>query len=55
MLTTAVSQFKELSGILGVFRRPAETASAGADDEFAAGLMDLILDIRSEARAAAMR
>ena len=51
-LTTAASLFKELAGVLGVFRRPVESASAGADDEFAAGLMELILDIRAEAREA---
>ena len=48
-LTAAVTLFKELSQILGVFRRPLEKKS-GADDELVNGLMQLIIDIRQQAR-----
>jgi cysteinyl-tRNA synthetase len=40
---------KELTCVLGVFRRPLEK-KAGVDDAFVNGLMDLILDIRADAR-----
>ena len=49
-LTTAVTLLKELSNLLGVFRQPVERAAGGADDEFVGGLMQLILDIRADAR-----
>ncbi|MCA8998278.1 MAG: cysteine--tRNA ligase [Planctomycetaceae bacterium] len=49
-LTTLVTLFKELSNLLGVFRTPVKK-NAAADDEFVNGLMDLILDIRKDARA----
>jgi len=49
-LTTLLSLFKELSNTLGVFRIPLQK-NAGADDGFVNGLMDLILEIRKEARA----
>lgn len=49
-LVTLVTLFKELSSTLGVFRQPVKK-SAGADDGLVNGLMDLILDIRKEARA----
>jgi cysteinyl-tRNA synthetase len=48
-LTTAVGLLKELSGLLGVFRKPVEKP-AGAGDEFAAQLMDLIIEVRGIAR-----
>jgi cysteinyl-tRNA synthetase len=48
-LTTAMTLLKELTGVLGVFRRPVEKR-AGADDAFVNGLMQLILDIRADAR-----
>jgi len=48
-LTTAVSILKELSNLLGVFRKPLQK-SGGADDEFVNGLMNLIIDLRAEAR-----
>ncbi len=38
------------AGVLGVFIKPVEKIGGGADDGFAAALMDLILDIRREAR-----
>ncbi|MEZ6057110.1 MAG: cysteine--tRNA ligase [Planctomycetaceae bacterium] len=49
-LTSAVSLFKELSNILGVFRQPLAKGS-GASDELVEGLMQLIIDIRQQARA----
>jgi cysteinyl-tRNA synthetase len=48
-LTTAMTLLKELTCVLGVFRRPLEK-KAGVDDAFVNGLMDLILDIRADAR-----
>jgi cysteinyl-tRNA synthetase len=48
-LTTAVGILKELSNLLGVFRKPLQKDSA-ADDEFVNGLMSLIIDLRAEAR-----
>ncbi|WP_437205297.1 cysteine--tRNA ligase [Planctomicrobium sp. SH664] len=49
-LVTLVTLFKELANIVGVFRRPIEKA-ATADDGLVNGLMDLILEIRKDARA----
>ncbi|SFH53182.1 cysteine--tRNA ligase [Planctomicrobium piriforme] len=49
-LTTLLTLFKELSNVVGVFRQPQQK-NAGADNAFVNGLMDLILDIRKEARA----
>ena len=49
-LTTLMTLFKELSNLTGVFRHPVAKAAA-QDDDFANGLMDLILEIRKEARA----
>lgn len=49
-LTTTLTMLKELANLLGVFIKPLEKIGGGADDEFAAALMDLILDIRGEAR-----
>ncbi|HUG94258.1 MAG TPA: cysteine--tRNA ligase [Planctomycetaceae bacterium] len=48
-LTAAMTLLKELSGLLGVFRKPVEK-SAGAGDEFARQLMDLIIEVRGIAR-----
>jgi len=48
-LTTLGTMFKELANLVGVFRNPIEKSS-GADDAFVDGLMDLILDIRKQAR-----
>ncbi len=48
-LTTALTLFKELANVVGVFRKPIEKKS-GADDAFVNGLMDLVLDIRKQAR-----
>jgi len=48
-LTTAVGILKELANLLGVFRKPLQK-DAAADDEFVNGLMNLIIDLRAEAR-----
>jgi cysteinyl-tRNA synthetase len=48
-LTAALTLVKELSQTLGVFR-VASSKKAGADDAFVDGLMQLILDIRADAR-----
>jgi cysteinyl-tRNA synthetase len=48
-LTAAMALLKELSNVLGVFRKAAEK-KGGADDAFVEGLMQLILDIRADAR-----
>ena len=48
-LTTAVTLLMELAHVLGVFRKPIEK-SRGADDEFVNGLMQLILELRADAR-----
>ena len=40
---------KELTNLLGVLRT-APAKKSGADDGLASGLMDLILDIRADAR-----
>jgi cysteinyl-tRNA synthetase len=50
-LKSAMTLFKELSNLLGVFRRPPEKVGGdGADDEFVGSLMDLIIEIRGTAR-----
>lgn len=48
-LLAALTRFKELANILGVFRKPLEKP-AGQDDALVNGLMQLILDIRADAR-----
>lgn len=47
--TAALSLFKELANILGVFRT-APASDAGANDELVDGLMQLVIDIRQQAR-----
>ncbi|MCA9088328.1 MAG: cysteine--tRNA ligase [Planctomycetaceae bacterium] len=49
ILTTAVTVLQELAQLIGVFRKPVQK-SAGADDEFVAGLMGLILELRADVR-----
>jgi len=49
VLTAALTRFKELSNVLGVFRQPQAKAT-GQDDALVDGLMQLILDIRLDAR-----
>lgn len=48
-LTAAMRGLKELANLLGVFRQPIEKTGAG-DDEFAGQLMQLIIELRAEAR-----
>jgi cysteinyl-tRNA synthetase len=48
-LTAAMTQLKELANLLGLFRQRIEKP-AGADDQFAARLMDLLIETRAEAR-----
>jgi cysteinyl-tRNA synthetase len=48
-LTSAISTLKELTNLLGVFNKAPEKKS-GADDGLVDGLMQLILDIRADAR-----
>jgi cysteinyl-tRNA synthetase len=50
-LTTALTLLKELAGILGVFVRPLAKQAGGGDDAFAGELMNLILELRAEARS----
>ena len=51
-LTTAMTLFKELAGLLGVFRARVEKKATGIDDTFAADLMKLLIEVRAEARKA---
>ncbi|MCC7420087.1 MAG: cysteine--tRNA ligase [Planctomycetaceae bacterium] len=48
-LTTGMTLLKELSNLLGVFRKPLPK-KAGADDAIVDGLMALILELRADAR-----
>jgi len=41
---------KELGGVLGLFREEPKTPSAGGDDELVGRLVQLLIDVRSEAR-----
>ena len=49
-LSGGVTLLRELAGLLGVFDQPLAKASA-ADDGFTAAVMDLVLELRAEARA----
>jgi len=49
VLTAALLRLKELSNVLGVFRQP-QVKATGQDDALVDGLMQLILDIRADAR-----
>lgn len=51
-LSAALTLFKELTNLLGLFVKPLPKKPAGADDEFAGELMSLVLELRAEARAA---
>lgn len=46
---TAMTLFRELSSLLGIFNAPPPKKT-GADDQFAGELMSLILELRAEAR-----
>lgn len=48
-LTAGMTLLKELSAILGVFRAPRRKA-ASADDGLVDGLMQLVIQIRADAR-----
>lgn len=48
-LKTMATLFKELSNLVGVFRKPVGKTS-GVDDEFVNGLMGLVLEIRKQMR-----
>jgi cysteinyl-tRNA synthetase len=48
-LVAAMTLLKELANLLGVFRKPLEKSAAG-DDGFTNGLMQLIINLRAEAR-----
>jgi cysteinyl-tRNA synthetase len=50
-LTSAVTLLKELAGLLGVFVRPLQGKTAGGDDRLTSELMNLVLELRAEARA----
>ena len=43
---------KELGGVLGLFREEPKTPSGGADDELVGRLIQLLIDVRAEARKA---
>ena len=51
-LKLALTLLRELAQLIGVFRKPVEPvgASGGADDGFAAELMELLIDVRALAR-----
>lgn len=50
-ISAAMLLLKELSAILGFFRKPVEK-NAGADDAFSGDLMQLVIDVRALARSA---
>jgi len=43
---------KELAGTLGLFRQPPEETGPGGDDQLTAGLLELLIELRAEARKA---
>ena len=49
-LTAGMTLLKELASILGVFRDAKKKKSAGADDGLLDGLMQLVIQIRADAR-----
>ncbi|MGE3314712.1 MAG: cysteine--tRNA ligase, partial [Planctomycetaceae bacterium] len=49
-LHAAMSLLKELAQLLGVFKKPIEKKGGGADDGFAAALMQLIIELRADSR-----
>jgi len=49
-LISAVTLLKELAEVLGVFRKPVESAAGGGDDELVSGLMELLISLRSSLR-----
>ncbi len=49
-LVAAVTLLKELASTLGVFQESVQKAGGGADDEFAGQLMELLIQLRADAR-----
>jgi cysteinyl-tRNA synthetase len=49
VLVQIARTLRELSGTLGLFRKPVEQKSSG-DDSLVAGLMELLIDLRAAAR-----
>jgi cysteinyl-tRNA synthetase len=50
-LDSGATLLKELANLLGVFVRPLPKSAGSGDDEFVAGLMNLVLELRAEARS----
>ena len=50
-LVTGTTLLKELAQILGLFRKPLESADSGASDELVDGLMELVISLRSSLRS----
>lgn len=49
---TALSVFKEITQILGLFLEPQETANNQGNNQLMDGIMSLLIDIRADARKA---
>ena len=50
-LTAAVTLLRELGGLLGVFRQPPVEAAGDGGDSLVDELMQLLIDLRTEARS----
>ncbi len=50
-LTSAVTLLRELGGLLGVFRQPPVEAAGDGGDSLVDELMQLLIDLRTEARS----
>ena len=50
-LTAAVTLLRELGGLLGVFRQPPVEATGDGGDSLVDELMQLLIDLRTEARS----
>ena len=50
-LVAGTTLLKELAQILGVFRKPLESADSGVSDELVGGLMELVISLRSSLRS----
>ncbi len=49
-LRRGVTVFREMGGVMGLFRQPPEEKQAGAKDELVGKLMGLLIELRAEAR-----